>query len=218
MFNNKIYGLTKGQYSPTTDRGFKTKTSPYGTIEDPFRPIELALGARGTFFARCIDVDLANTTAMMVAAAKHKGTSVVEVLQNCVIFNDEIHKGVRDKESRAMNTISLRHGEKMLFGKNNEKGLVLDGWNLKAVVVGEDGYSIEDVLVHDAQCQDSTLHMKLGLMLPEDGLPLALGVIRDVEALVYDLEVERQIDDVKKKNPIRTLNEYLMTKDIWEVK
>lgn len=218
LFNNKIYGLTKGQYSPTTDRGFKTKTSPFGTIEDPFRPIELTLGARGTFFARCIDVDLANTTEMMVEAAKHKGTSVVEVLQNCVIFNDEVHKAVRDKEARATNTISLRHGEKMLFGKNKGKGLVLDGWNLKVVTVGEDGYTLDDILVHDAKCKDSTLHMKLGLMLPEDGLPLALGVIRDVEALVYDREVENQINEVKKKNPIRSLNEYLMTKDIWEIK
>lgn len=217
LFNNKIYGLTKGQYSPTTDRGAKTKSSPFGTIEDPFRPVELALGARGTFFARSIDVDLATTTSVMVEAVKHQGTSVVEVLQNCVIFNDEIHKGVRDKEARAVNTITLKHGEKMLFGKSNEKGLVLDGWDLKAVIVGEDGYTIDDVLVHDAKTKDSTLHMKLGLMLPEDGLPLAMGVIRDVDALVYDQEVERQIESVQAKDSIRTLTDYLHTKDTWIV-
>ncbi len=219
LLNNKIYGLTKGQYSPTSDRGSKTKSSPFGTIEDPFRPIELCLGARGTFFARCIDVDLTNATEILVAAAKHKGTSVVEVLQNCVIFNDKIHKNVTDKEIKQENSILLKHGEKMLFGKDNQKGLVLDGWNLKAVVIGEEGYTIDDVLVHDIHTQDNTLHLKLGLMSPSDnGLPLALGVIRDVEALTYDSEVEKQIEVIQAENPIRKLTDYLMTKDIWEVK
>ena len=219
LLNNKIYGLTKGQYSPTSDRGSKTKSSPFGTVEDPFRPVELCLGARGTFFARCIDVDLSNATETLVAAAKHKGTSVVEVLQNCVIFNDKVHKTITDKESKAENTILLKHGEKMIFGKNNQNGLVLDGWNLKAVVIGENGYTLDDVLVHDAKMQDNTLHMKLGLMSPTDnGLPLALGVIRDIEALAYDAEVEKQIKVIQAENPIRKLTDYLMTKDVWEVK
>ncbi|NDV68352.1 2-oxoacid:ferredoxin oxidoreductase subunit beta [Dysgonomonas sp. 25] len=219
LMNNKIYGLTKGQYSPTSERGSKTKSSPFGTVEDPFRPIELALGARGTFFARCIDVDLSNATDVLVAAAKHKGTSVVEVLQNCVIFNNNVHKSVTDKASKIENTILLKHGEKMLFGQDNSKGLVLDGWNIKAVTIGQDGYTLDDVLVHDAHTQDSALHMKLGLMSPEDnGLPLALGVIRDVEALVYDEEVTKQIKTIQAKDPVRTLTNYLMTKDVWEVK
>ena len=117
LFNNKIYGLTKGQYSPTSDRGFVSKSSPYGTVEDPFIPAELALGARGNFFARVIDVDLKNTTEVLAASARHKGASVTEVLVNCVIFNDGIHKKIVDKEFRADRTIFLRHGEKMLFGK-----------------------------------------------------------------------------------------------------
>ena len=124
LFNNKIYGLTKGQYSPTSDRGFVSKSSPYGTVEDPFIPAELALGARGNFFARAIDVDLQNTTEILAASARHKGASVTEVLVNCVIFNDGIHKNITDKEVRADRTIFLRHGEKMLFGKNKEKGIV----------------------------------------------------------------------------------------------
>lgn len=218
LLNNKIYGLTKGQYSPTSDRGAKTKSSPFGTVEDPFRPIELALGARGTFFARCVDADLTNTTNTLVEAARHKGTSVVEVLQNCVIFNHNVHKEVADKELRIENTILLKHGEKMLFGKDNIKGLVLDGWNIKAVTIGEKGYSLDDVLVHDAKCQDNALHMKLGLMSPdENGLPLALGVIRDVESLTYDVEVTKQIENIQAKDPIRNLTDYLMSKDVWEI-
>ncbi len=217
LLNNKIYGLTKGQYSPTSARGFVSKTSPYGTVEDPFVPAELAFGARGTFFARCIDMDLPNAVKMLVAAEKHKGTSIVEVLQNCVIFNDQIHKKIADKENRDDNTIQLVHGEKMLFGKNKEKGIVADGWILKAVVIGEDGYTIEDVLTHDAASQDNTLHQKLALMSPENGLPMALGVIRDVEAPAYDKAVEDQIKEVQEKRPVRKLRDWLMTGDVWEM-
>ncbi|MDR2953476.1 MAG: 2-oxoacid:ferredoxin oxidoreductase subunit beta [Prevotella sp.] len=218
LLNNKIYGLTKGQFSPTSDRGFVTKSSPYGTVEDPFHPVELALGARGNFFARCIDVDLATTTQVLVEAAKHKGTSVVEVLQNCVIFNDAIHENIADKAWRAERTIMLKHGEKMIFGANKDKGIVLDGWNLKTITIGQDGYTLDNVLVHDAKMQDNTLHLKLGLMRLETGLPVALGVIRDVEAPTYDRCVKEQIEEVQAKNPIRTLKDYLMSKDVWEVK
>lgn len=218
LLNNRIYGLTKGQYSPTSVRGFVSKSSPYGTVEDPFHPVELCIGARGTFFARCIDVDLSNTTDTLVSAANHEGTSVVEVLQNCVIFNDRIHNNITDKALKAEHTILLKHGEKMLFGADNEKGLVQDGWDIKAVTIGQDGYTLDDVLVHDAQTDNRSLHMKLGLMSPENGLPMAIGVIRDVKAPVYDQEVERQIAEVQSKDSIRTLRDYLMTKDIWEVK
>lgn len=217
LFNNKIYGLTKGQYSPTSDRGFVSKSSPYGTVEDPFIPAELAFGARGTFYARCIDVDLVNSVKMMVAAEKHKGTSVVEVLQNCVIFNDQIHKKISERETRDENTIQLVHGEKMIFGKNKEKGIVLDGWNLKAVTIGSDGYTIEDVLIHDATTKDNTLHQKLAMMTPENGLPMAMGVIRSVEAPCYDIEVENQVKEIQAKRPNRKLRDVLMSSDVWEM-
>jgi len=216
LFNNKIYGLTKGQYSPTSDRGFVTKSSPYGTVEEPFVPAELALGARGNFFVRLIDVDLKNTTEVLTEAARHKGTSVVEVLVNCVIFNDGIHKQITEKESRADRTIFLRHGEKMLFGKENEKGLVLDGLKLKAVTIGQDGYTLDDILVHDAYEKEITMHMMLSLM--GDDMPVALGIIRDVKAPVYDEDVEAQIEEVQATNPIRTLNDFLMSGEVWEVK
>ena len=216
LFNNKIYGLTKGQYSPTSDRGFVSKSSPYGTVEDPFNPAELTIGARGNFFARVIDVDLKNATEVIAASSKHKGTSVVEVLVNCVIFNDGTHKEITAKESRPERTIFLRHGEKMLFGADNNKGLVLEGLKLKAVTIGEGGYTMDDILVHDAHEKDNTLHLMLAMMGGE--LPIALGVIRAVEAPVYDEEVVKQIAEVQAKNPTRTLRDFLMKGEVWEVK
>ena len=217
LFNNKIYSLTKGQYSPTSDRGFVSKSSPYGTTEDPFIPAELVFGARGKFFARGFDISLDTTKEIMVAAARHKGTAVVEVLQNCVIFNQGIHTWLSDKEVREERTIHLRHGEKMLFGKDNAKGLVRDGFNLKAVTVGEDGYTIDDVLVHDAHTADDTLHRQLALMDGHD-LPLAIGVIRDVEAPSYEAAIEAQVAEVKAKKGFTSLRDMITkTAETWTV-
>lgn len=220
LFNNKIYGLTKGQFSPTSDRGFVAKSAPYGTVEDPFRTAELCFGARGKFFARGIDVDLKNLTNTLVAAAKHKGAAIVEVLQNCVIFNDGVHSKFSDKTWRKENTILLQHGEKMIFGDNDDKGIVIDGWNLKAITIGEDGYTLDDVLIHDTTTKNDTLHEKLALMGGEDNydLPVALGVIRDVEALTYEAEQERQIKEVQAKTPKLSFEEFLMSSpNVWEV-
>ena len=217
LLNNKIYGLTKGQYSPTSDRGFVSKSSPYGTTEDPFIPAELVFGARGNFFARSIDVELATTQEVMVAAAQHKGTSVVEILQNCVIFNHGIHNHITDKEFRADRTIHLRHGEKMIFGKEQNMGLVQDGFLLKAVEIGKDGYTIDDVLVHDAHCQSNFLHQQLAMMDGYD-LPLAVGVIRDVDALVYNEEIDKQIEEVRTKKNFSSLRDMILAGETWEVK
>ena len=198
LFNNEIYGLTKGQYSPTTKLGKITKTSPYGTIEKPFNPGELVIGAKRTFFARTIDAEVMLTKDCLVAAAKHKGMSVVEALVNCVIFNDKTHASFAgDKATRAENTITLRHGEKMLFGKDNQKGLVFENMRLKVVTVGEEGYTLDDVLTHDAHCEDTTLHNMLAAMKwPE--YPVAVGIIREVEdANIYDQRVEQQVAEVK---------------------
>lgn len=219
LFNNKIYGLTKGQYSPTSDRGFVSKSSPFGTVEDPFRPAELTFGARGTFFARAIDVDIKNQTDVMVEAARHKGTSVVEILQNCVIFNDNIHNRISDRSWKADNTVVLKQGEKMLFGKEENRGIVMDGWQLKAVTIGEDGYTLDDVLVHDATTRDNTLHIKLALMDTTDGLPVAMGVIRSVQEPTYERGYEKQIEEAQKKTPKRSFTEFLLSSpNVWEVK
>lgn len=218
LMNNRIYGLTKGQYSPTSPKGFVSKSSPYGTVEEPFRPAELTFGARGQFFARILDVDLKNSQEVLVKAAQHKGASVVEALVNCVIFNDGTHKDISDKETRDDRVIYLRHGEKMIFGKNRDKGLMLDGFNLKVVTIGENGITEDDVLTHNAHCQDSTLHFKLGTMCGPD-YPVALGVIREVEAPTYDAAVEEQIQEVQAKRPqVKCLNDFFKTLETWEIK
>lgn len=226
LFNNKIYGLTKGQYSPTSDRGLVSKSSPWGTVEDPFCPAELCLGARGNFFARAIDADIKNSVEVMKAAAKHKGASVVEMLCNCVIFADGIHKLVTDPAVRADKTILLEDGKPMIYGKNRDKGLILDGWDIKPVTIGENGITEKDLLVHDAKKADPTFHLKLAMMGyspygyagADDDLPIALGVIRDVEAPTYDWAVNDQIEDVKGKKKQRTLRDLLLSGDTWEVK
>jgi len=216
LFNNQIYGLTKGQYSPTSKKGFVTKSSPLGTVERPFRPAELTMGARGTFFARLLDVDLKNAQTAMLAAARHKGTSIVECLVNCVIFNDGAHSWLAEREFRTERLIMLEHGKPMLFGKDLTKGLVLDGFNLKVVTIGENGIKESDILIHDASCEDTTLHMKLALMEGPD-LPIAVGVIRDVEEETYDGAMEAQMNEVQAKSKIKTFDDLIATCEQWDM-
>ncbi len=223
LLNNRIYGLTKGQYSPTSPRGFVSKSSPYGTVEDPFRPAELCFGARGHFFARAVATDAPGTIDVLKKAYAHKGSSVCEILQNCVIFNNGTHDGVYDKAGREKNAIYVEHGKPLVFGENKEFGLVQVGFGLKVVELNkenEDGktYTIDDVLVHDAHCEDNTLQLKLALMGNGDGFPVALGVIRDVEAPTYNDCVDAQIEEIKGKKPYHSFAELLETNDIWEVK
>lgn len=217
LFNNKIYGLTKGQYSPTSARGFVSKSSPYGTTEDPFIPAELVFGARGNFFARSIDVELQISQEVLLAAARHKGTSVCEILQNCVIYNNGIHSPITDREYRADRTIHLVHGEKMLFGKEKRRGIVQDGFLLKAVDLDNSDYTIDDVLVHDAHTPSNFLHQQLAMMDGTD-LPLAIGIIRDVDALTYNEEVERQVREVQSAHGFDSLRSMILAGDTWEVK
>lgn len=218
LLNNRIYGLTKGQYSPTSPRGFVSKSSPYGTVEDPFRPAELCFGARGKFFARAVATDTIETIAILKAAKQHKGAAVCEILQNCVIFNEGCHDAVYNKENRKANAIYVKHGEPLVFGVDNEFGLVQEGFGLKVVKIGEDGYTINDILVHDAHCVDDTLQLKLAMMDTKEGFPVALGIIRDVDAPTYDESVWQQIEEVKAKKEYHNFTELLETNDIWEVK
>ena len=216
LLNNRIYGLTKGQYSPTSPRGFVSKSSPYGTVEDPFRPAELCFGARGHFFARAVATDSAGTVEILKAAQKHKGASVCEILQNCVIFNNGTHDSVYTKEGRAKNAIYLQQGKPMIFGENNEFGLIQEGFGIKVVKLGENGITEKDLLIHDAHCSDPTLQLKLAMM-EEPDFPIALGVIRDVEAPTYDDCVSQQIEDVKKQKNYHNFAELLETNDIWTI-
>ncbi|MDR0981716.1 MAG: 2-oxoacid:ferredoxin oxidoreductase subunit beta [Culturomica sp.] len=218
LCNNEIYGLTKGQYSPTTKLGTKTKTSPYGTIEHPFNPGELSIGAQSKFFARSIDVNVALTAEVVKAGVEHKGTSVIEVLQNCVIFADGVHSAITDKELKDERQIVLRHGERMIFGKNKDKGLKLaDAGHLIVVEIGKNGITEEDILVHDAHNPNPFMHWMLVNMKAPD-YPVALGVIRDVEAHTYDEALEEQIETARAKSPIKCMDDLLNSGDTWEIK
>ncbi|WP_372775482.1 2-oxoacid:ferredoxin oxidoreductase subunit beta [Mangrovibacterium sp.] len=216
LFNNKIYGLTKGQYSPTSDRGVVTKTSPFGTVEDPFVPGQLVLGASGTFFARAVDSNVKHTQQVLAEAAKHAGTSVVEVLQNCVIFNDGIHEQIADPKFRNERQLFLEDGKPMVFGNENDKGLVFEKGRMKVVTIGQDGYTLDDILVHDAKNPDPTLHLALiNMSLPD--FPVAMGVIRSVAAVVYDQAVVKQIQDIQSTRKITKVDDLLRSGNTWEV-
>lgn len=219
LFNNRIYGLTKGQYSPTSPKGFVSKSSPFGTVERPFIPAELVFGARGTFFARTLDVDMPTTVDCMVQGHQHKGASVIECLVNCVIFNNGTHNWIADREMRAEHSIVLKHGEKMIFGKAQDKGLALDysqGLIPRLIVVSADE---ERVLVHDATQKDSTLHRMLAMMGAEGDttLPIALGVIRNVEEESYDIAVNQQINQVRKQSKATTFDQLTATLEQWDI-
>jgi 2-oxoglutarate/2-oxoacid ferredoxin oxidoreductase subunit beta len=216
LFNNEIYGLTKGQYSPTSHKGIVTKTSPFGTVEEPFKVAELVIGANGRFFARTIDYNINLSTDVYKEAALFKGASVVEVLQNCVIFNDGIHSNITDKEVRDDRTIILHHGKPMIFGKDNDKGIILEGLKLKVVKLGENGITEKDILVHDAHEPNPGIHYMLaGMKYPE--YPVALGVIRSVESQTYDSAIVEQIEKVKAKSAIKCVDDLLHSGSTWEV-
>ncbi|MBI9066405.1 MAG: 2-oxoacid:ferredoxin oxidoreductase subunit beta [Salinivirgaceae bacterium] len=217
IFNNEIYGLTKGQYSPTSPFGAVTKSSPFGTVEQPFHPGELVIGAQGKFFARSIDYNVKLTTDVCVKAAKHKGTSVVEILQNCVIYNDACHAALTDKEEKENRTIVLKHGEPMIFGKEKDKGLILDGMKLKIVTLASGGFTIDDLLVHDAHENNPGIHTMLANMRYPD-YPVALGVIRQVSAVTYEESVVNQISKVKQTAKFKSMNDVLFSGNTWEVK
>ena len=216
LFNNEIYGLTKGQYSPTSQKGLVTKTSPFGTVEEPFSVGELVIGAKGKFVARTIDSNIALSTQIYIEAAKHKGTSVIEVLQNCVIFNDGIHETVAGREVRDDRTIILKHGEPMVFGKDNDKGLVLDGLKLKVVKLGENGITEKSLLVHDAiEPNPGIQYMLANMRYPE--YPVALGVIRSVPGNTYENDVVEQIKEVQKSAKIKCMDDLLHSGSTWKV-
>jgi 2-oxoglutarate ferredoxin oxidoreductase subunit beta len=216
LFNNKIYGLTKGQYSPTTPKGSVTKSSPDGTIEAPFIPGELAMGAQGNFFARVVDNNLEMMKEVFIQAARHKGTALVEVLQNCVIFNDDVHAEITSKELRAEHQLYLEHGKPMLFGKNKEFGLIQEGTRFKVVKIGENGVRVEDILIHNALNHDDTKdYMLVRMSLPD--YPIAMGVIRSCESSVYEDMLAKQINAAKSKSKIRCVDDLLKSGNTFSI-
>lgn len=216
LFNNEIYGLTKGQYSPTSRFGQKTKTSPFGTIEPPFNPGTLTLGAQGNFFARTVDTNIKHSTQIFEESARHKGTSVVEILQNCVIYNDKAHGYITDKKHKDDRQLILEHGKPMIFGQNRDKGIVMDGFDLKVVTIGEEGYSEDDVLIHNAHDPKPFMHWMLIAMQPPE-FPVALGIIRQVKGDGYEALLEEQIEAVQETSSIKSMDDLLNSGNTWTI-
>jgi 2-oxoglutarate ferredoxin oxidoreductase subunit beta len=217
LFNNKIYGLTKGQYSPTTPKGSVTKTSPEGTIENAFKPGELTMGAQGTFFARTVDTDPKMMKKVFAAAAEHKGTSVVEILLNCVIFANQVHKDITGRDVRDDHQIFLEHGKPMIFGKERNKGLIMKCDKMEVVTIGENGVTEDDLIVHNAKDEDDTNHYRLVRMeLPE--FPVAMGVIRAIDSTVFESEMFDHVQHAKKESKIKTMDELLHSGNVFESK
>jgi len=216
LFNNQIYGLTKGQYSPTTPMGKVTKTSPQGTIEHPFTVGELVMGAQGTFFARVPDNNINLMTEAMFEAARHDGTSVIEIMQNCIIYADKAHSDVIGKETKDENMLVLKNGDPMLFGKNRERGLILKDTRLEVAVVGKNGITVDNILVHDQYSQDPGIHLMLAKLAPPN-YPMVFGVIRSAMFPTYDDLLQEQIKYAKETGKIRNVDDLLNSGDTWEI-
>lgn len=216
LFNNEIYGLTKGQYSPTTKQGKITKTSPFGVIDYPFNPGELVIGARGTFFARAVDNNPKTLQDVLQSMASHDGAAIVEILQNCIIFNDKTHKEITDRATKDEKQIWLEHGKPMIFGKNKEKGLRLNGTKLEVVEIGKDGITIKDILVHDKENENTGIHMMLAQLRPPH-FPMAFGVIRAVKKPTYNQLFNQQMDEAMINPKIKSVDDLLNSGDTWEV-
>ena len=216
LFNNEIYGLTKGQFSPTSHTGIKTKSNPHGITDSPFIPTKLSLGAGATFIARVPDTNLKAMQSIFLEAEDHKGTSMVEILQNCVIFNDKTFGDVTGKDVKHDMQLWLEHGKPMIYGKDSDKGIVLNGFNLETVVIGENGVKEEDLLVHDAHESNISIHMMLSTMTAPE-FPVAIGVIRSVSELTYDDGVISQMEDNIKNAKFKNLDELFNSGDTWTV-
>lgn len=216
LFNNQIYGLTKGQYSPTSRKGQVTKSTPLGALEQPFSAGELALGARATFFARTIDANPKLMSKLFVQSAQHNGTSLIEILQNCVIYNDGAFDDVTSRVTQEEHQLHLEHGMPMIFGKEKNKGIRLNGLKLEVVTIGENGITEADILVHDAHEPDTAIHnMLIRMELPE--FPVALGIVRQVEAVSYGEQVQAQYEESKQKARYGTMDELLASGHTWEI-
>ena len=201
---------------PTSPMGAITKTSPMGTIEHPFNPGELVIGSQGTFFARVPDNNIKLMSQAMREAAKHDGCAVIEVLDNCVIFNDKAHAAITGKDVRDDHQLILEHGKPMIFGRDRNKGIRLNGTRLEVVEIGKDGITERNILVHDQYSQDPGIHLMLAKMhLPE--FPVAMGVIRSAPAATYNQLLEDQIEKARKESKIKCMDDLLNSGDTWEI-
>ena len=214
MFNNRIYGLTKGQYSPTSELGKKTKSTPMGSLDHPFNPLSLALGAGATFFARTLDREIKHLGEIVRKCNDHRGTSFVDIYQNCNIFNDGAFFDLTDKETKAETQLVLEDGQPMLFGADKSKGLRLDGSKLEPVEIGS-SYSVDDILVHDEK--NKSLAFYLSEITLDPNLPTPIGVLYKENKPTYDDMMIDQIDQAIKSKGQGNLKELLNAGHTWEV-
>lgn len=217
LFNNRIYGLTKGQYSPTSEFGKITKSTPMGSIDHPFNPIRVAIGAGATFVARSMDRDPAHLQMILKRAAKHKGTSFVEVFQNCNIFNDGAWFKYTEKDSKHDSVVYLEHGKPLIFGSKKDKGVRLNGFKPEVVSINNGKYDDEDLLIHDENQKDSTLAFILSHMIENPELPVPVGVFRAVEHPCYEDAMNQQIERAEEIFGEPDLQALLESGDTWEV-
>ncbi|MEN1682261.1 MAG: thiamine pyrophosphate-dependent enzyme, partial [Planctomycetota bacterium] len=212
----RIYGLTKGQYSPTSPLGQRTKSTPMGAIDNPLHPLSIAIGAEATFVARSIDTNIKHLAATLKRAAEHRGTAFVEVYQNCNVFNDGAWDSAKDRTTKADTTIELEHGKPLIFGKNRAKGIRLTGLDPEVVELGR-GINEDDLLFHDEKATEPSLAYLLSRMRYEDGFPEPIGVFRSVKKPMYDFLINDQIKLATQQRGIGDLDELFTHGDTWEV-
>jgi 2-oxoglutarate ferredoxin oxidoreductase subunit beta len=215
LFNNQIYGLTKGQYSPTSPLGSRTKSTPAGSIDNPVSALCYAIGSEATFVARSVDIDIKHLTMVLDRAAHHRGTAFVEVYQDCNVFNHDAFLYATDKKVKADNVVYLEHGKPLVFGKEVKKGIRLNGMQPEIVELGK-GITEDDLLFHDEQAAEPNLAFLLARMRHPE-FPEPLGVFRDVPRPAYDLEVDRQIESAVLKSGEGDLEALLNSGDTWVV-
>jgi len=215
MFNNRIYGLTKGQYSPTSPIGKVTKSSPMGALDSPLNPLSVAIGCEATFVARSIDVNIKHLGEVLKRAAEHKGTAFVEVYQNCNVFNDGAFDYATSKETKSDTVIEIEHGKPLIFGKNRDKGIRLNGTQPEIVELGK-GIKEDDLLFHDEKSPEPTLAYLLSRMRYPD-FPEPIGVLRSVERPLYEQEVQRQINEARGKRGEGDLNKLFNSSECWNI-
>jgi 2-oxoglutarate ferredoxin oxidoreductase subunit beta len=216
LFNNRIYGLTKGQYSPTSVFGQRTKSTPMGVIDYPLNPLSLAIASEATFVARSIDIDVKHLGVMVEAAAKHKGVSFLEVYQNCNIFNDGAFDYFADRSVRSDKVLYLEDGKPMIFGKDRNKGIRMNGAHPEVVNIGEDGITEADILVHEINLQDPSVAFMLARMEQPD-FPQPVGIFRAVDRPSYDQMLVEQIDSAIAKSGPGSLDKLIYSGDMWTV-
>jgi 2-oxoglutarate ferredoxin oxidoreductase subunit beta len=215
LFNNQIYGLTKGQYSPTSEMGKITKSTPYGSLDYPFNPAALALGASATFVARTLDRDPKHMQNIIKRAAQHKGTSFVEIYQNCNVFNDGAFFQFTEKETRDDNVVFIENGKPLVFGKEKDKGIRLNGFSPEVVSLKEGKYSVNDLLVHNEK--DTTLSFILADMTYKPHLPRPVGIFLAIDRPVYETEIDNQILFAQEKRGVGDMKKLLNSGETWVV-